>query len=142
LKLAHKWGVGVENIDLDVARARGIQVGRTPGSNAIPVAEFAVGLMLAIGRRIVMAHNLTVAGQWAKNEVWRHGIMLSGKTVGLVGFGAIGQQVARRVAGFGCGVLYNTRSRLPAEQEAALAPPIAGWRRCWWSPTSSVCAAS
>jgi phosphoglycerate dehydrogenase-like enzyme len=120
LKLAHKWGVGVENIDLDVARARGIQVGRTPGSNAIPVAEFAVGLMLAIGRRIVMAHNLTVAGQWAKNEVWRHGIMLSGKTVGIVGFGAIGQQVARRVAGFGCTVVYNTRTRLPADQEAAL----------------------
>jgi phosphoglycerate dehydrogenase-like enzyme len=120
LKLAHKWGVGVENIDLDVARLRGIQVARTPGSNAVPVAEFAVGLMIAIGRRIVTAHNLTVQGQWAKNEIWRRSIMLSGKTVGIVGLGAIGKQVAQRVQGFGCAVLYNTRHRLPPGQEAAL----------------------
>src|SRR6201999_4362096 len=102
----------VENIDLEVARARGIQVARTPGSNAVPVAEFAVGLMIAIGRRIVTAHNLTVQGQWAKNEIWRRSIMLSGKTVGIVGLGAIGKEVARRLTGFGCMVLYNNRTRL------------------------------
>ena len=120
LKLAHKWGVGVENIDLDVARARSIQVARTPGSNAIPVAEFAVGLMIAIGRRIVTAHNSMVQGQWAKNEIWRRSIMLSGKTVGIVGLGAIGKEVAKRVAGFGCTVLYNTRTPLPKTEETAL----------------------
>lgn len=120
LKLAHKWGVGVENIDLDVARARSVQVARTPGSNAIPVAEFAVGLMIAIGRRIVTAHNSMIEGRWAKNEIWRRSIMLSGKTVGIVGLGAIGKQVARRVAGFGCTILYNTRRPLPKTQEAAL----------------------
>jgi D-3-phosphoglycerate dehydrogenase len=119
LKLAHKWGVGVENIGLEVARARSIQVARTPGSNAVPVAEFAVGLMIAIGRRIVTAHNLTAAGQWAKNEIWRRSIMLSGKTVGIVGLGAIGKQVAQRVAGFGCTVLYNTRTPLPQAEETA-----------------------
>ncbi len=118
LKLAHKWGVGVENIDLDVARRRGILVARTPGGNAIPVAEFAVGLMIAIGRRILTAHNSMVRGEWAKNEIWRRSIMLSGKTVGIVGLGAIGKQVARRVQGFGCPVLYNTRTRLPAAEEA------------------------
>jgi phosphoglycerate dehydrogenase-like enzyme len=119
LKLAHKWGVGVENIDLDVARARGIQVARTPGGNAVPVAEFAVGLMIAAGRRIVTAHNSMLQGQWAKNEIWRRSIMLSGKTVGIVGLGAIGKQVAQRVRGFDCTVLYNTRTKLAVAEESA-----------------------
>jgi phosphoglycerate dehydrogenase-like enzyme len=120
LKLAHKWGVGVENIDLDVARARSIQVARTPGSNAIPVAEFAVGLMIAMGRRIVTAHNSMIEGRWAKNDIWRRSIMLSGKTVGIVGLGAIGKEVAKRLSGFGCVVFYNTRTPLPAAEAAAL----------------------
>ncbi len=120
LKLAHKWGVGVENIDHAVARERGIRIARTAGSNAVPVAEFAVGLMLAIGRRIVMAHQSMLEGRWAKNDVWRQSILLSGKTVGIIGLGAIGKQVARRVAGFGCTVLYNNRTPLPATMEAEL----------------------
>jgi phosphoglycerate dehydrogenase-like enzyme len=120
LKLAHKWGVGVENIDIDVARARSIQVARTPGGNAIPVAEFAVGLMIATGRRIVTAHNSMVEGRWAKNDIWRRSIMLSGKTVGIVGLGAIGKEVAKRLPGFGCTVLYNTRTPLSAAEAAAL----------------------
>jgi D-3-phosphoglycerate dehydrogenase len=120
LKLAHKWGVGVENIDQAVARARGIKIARTTGSNAIPVGEFAVGLMLAVGRRIVAAHQSMLEGRWAKNEVWRQSILLSGKTVGIIGLGAIGKQVAQRVAGFGCSVLYNNRSPLPAATEAEL----------------------
>jgi D-3-phosphoglycerate dehydrogenase len=118
LRLAHKWGVGVENIDLDVARTRGIRVARTTGSNAVPVAEFAVGLMIAAGRRIVAAHASMLEGRWAKNEIWRQSILLSGKTVGIVGLGAIGKQVARRVAGFGCTTLYNNRTRLEAAAEA------------------------
>ena len=120
LKLAHKWGVGVENIDMTTARARGIQVARTTGGNAVPVAEFAVALMLAAGRRIVTAHNSMVEGRWAKNEIWRHAILLSGKTVGIIGLGAIGAQVARRLAGFDCTVLYTNRHPLPPEREAAL----------------------
>lgn len=120
LKLAHKWGVGVENIDMDSARRRGIQVARTTGGNAVPVAEFAVGLMLAAGRRIVQAHNSMVAGQWAKNEIWRQSVLLSGKTVGIVGMGAIGTEVAKRVAGFGCRVLYTNRRRVDEAKEAAL----------------------
>ena len=134
LKLAHKWGVGVENIDLAVTRARDIQVARTPGSNAVPVAEFAVGLMIAAGRRIVMAHNSMLAGRWDKNEVWRRSIMLSGKTVGIVGLGAIGKQVAQRVAGFGCTVLYTTRTPLSAAEEAA--------RGVSWRPLGALLAQS
>jgi phosphoglycerate dehydrogenase-like enzyme len=102
-----------------MARARRIQVARTPGSNAVPVAEFAVGLMIAMGRCIVTAHNSMIEGRWAKNEIWRCSIMLSGKTVGIVGLGAIGKEVALRVAGFGCKVLYNTRTPLPPAEEVA-----------------------
>jgi phosphoglycerate dehydrogenase-like enzyme len=111
--------VGVENIDLDAARAQGIRVGRTTGGNAVPVAEFAVGLMIAMGRRIVTAHQSMLEGRWAKNDIWRQSILLSGKTVGIVGLGAIGKQVAKRLVGFDNVVLYNNRTRLPAEEEAA-----------------------
>ncbi len=120
LKLIHKWGVGIDNIDLDACRARGIQVARTTGSNATPVAEFTVGLMIALARRIVQAHISTAAGAWAKNEVWRHSIMVSGKTVGIIGLGTIGRRVAQRLRGFDCTILYHNRSRLAEAEEAAL----------------------
>ena len=120
LRLIHKWGVGLENLDLDAARARGISVARTTGGNSVPVAEFAVGLMIAAGRRIVTAHNSMQRGEWAKNQIWRQSIMLSGKTVGIVGLGAIGKQVAQRVRGFGCTVLYHNRTKLDAAAEAAM----------------------
>lgn len=120
LKLLHKWGVGIDNIDLNACRARKIQVARTTGSNAVPVAEFAVGLMLALGRRIVPAHIATAAGGWPKNEVWKQSVLLTGKTVGIVGLGAIGRGVARRLSGFDCTVLYHNRTRLPEAEEAAL----------------------
>ncbi|WP_431284518.1 2-hydroxyacid dehydrogenase [Humitalea sp. 24SJ18S-53] len=125
LKLMHKWGVGIDNIDLDAARGRGIQVARTTGSNATPVAEFAVGVLVALARRIVFAHNTTVAGGWAKNDVWKQGIMVSGKTVGIIGMGSIGLQLAKRLAAFDCPILYHNRNRLPAAEEAKLG---AEWR--------------
>jgi phosphoglycerate dehydrogenase-like enzyme len=120
LKLVHKWGVGIDNIALDACRARGVQVARTTGSNATPVAEFAVGALIALARRIVQAHNSTAAGGWAKNEVWRHSIMVSGKTVGIIGLGTIGKRVAQRLRGFECPILYHNRNRLPAAEEQAL----------------------
>lgn len=120
LKLVHKWGVGIDNIDLDYCRKHGIKVARTTGSNAAPVADFTIGLMLALARRIVPAHNSTAAGGWAKNEVWKQSIMVSGKTVGIIGLGAIGKGVAKRLQGFDCRVLYYSRTQLPPEQEKAL----------------------
>ena len=120
LKLMHKWGVGIDNIDLDYCRAHGIQVARTTGSNATPVAEFTIGLMLALGRRIVQAHAATSAGGWPKNEVWKKSVLLSGKTVGIIGLGAIGKGVAKRLSGFDCTVLYHNRNRLPEAEERAL----------------------
>lgn len=120
VKLFHKWGVGVDNIDMEACRARGIQIARTTGSNAAPVAEFAVGAMIALARRIVPAHISTAAGRWEKNEVWKRSIMVTGKTVGIVGLGSIGKGVAKRLAGFDCRILYHNRNRIPAAEEAAL----------------------
>lgn len=120
IKLFHKWGVGVDNIDLDACRARGIRIARTTGSNAVPVAEATIGLMIAIARRIVQAHVSVVAGGWPKNEVWRHSILVSGKTVGILGLGAIGKGVAKRLRGFDCTILYHNRNRLPEAEEGAL----------------------
>jgi phosphoglycerate dehydrogenase-like enzyme len=120
VKLFHKWGVGVDNIDVDACRARGIRIMRTTGSNAVQVAEATVGLMIAVARRIVQAHIATVAGGWPKTEVWQRSVLVSGKTVGIVGLGAIGKALAKRLRGFDCTILYTNRNRLPAAEEAAI----------------------
>lgn len=120
VKLVHKWGVGVDNIDLDAARARGVTVARTTGSNARPVAEFTVGAILALSRRLIEAHTTTQQGQWLKNQIWRGSSMLGGKIVGIVGFGPIGRNVARCLTGFGCTLLYTKRNRLLLMEENAL----------------------
>lgn len=120
MKLFHKWGVGIDNIDIEACRARGIRIARTTGSNAVPVAEYTIGLMIALGRRIPQAHISTRDGGWEKNEVWRRSILLSGKTVGIIGLGAIGKGVAKRLRGFDCTILYHNRNRLPAAEEAEL----------------------
>lgn len=120
LKLIHKWGVGVENIDLDAVTARGVPLARTTGSNATPVAEFAVGLMVALSRRLAYADSNLREGRWLKKEVWPDCFMISGKTIGIVGLGTIGQRVARRLQGWDVRLLYSKRNRLAGEQEAVL----------------------
>lgn len=120
LRLLHKWGVGVDNLDLGAARALGIQVARTAGSNAVPVAELTVALMIACLRDLVPAAAGLSAGHWLGGNYARPALLLSGKTVGLVGFGAIGQTVARLLAGFGCPVLYAKPTRVDPALEARL----------------------
>ncbi|WP_353184232.1 2-hydroxyacid dehydrogenase [Bosea sp. (in: a-proteobacteria)] len=120
LKLLHKWGVGYDNIDIATAKALGIQVARTTGSNALPVAEFALGLMLSALRFIAYGHAELKKGRWATGRLPGDTFTLSGKTVGIVGFGAIGQNLARLLAGFGCRILYSKRTPLAAAQEEAL----------------------
>jgi phosphoglycerate dehydrogenase-like enzyme len=120
LKLLHKWGVGVDNLDLDTARELGIRIARTTGSNAVPVAEFALGLMLSALRFIAYGHAELKKGEWRGGRLPSETFMLSGKTVGIVGFGAIGQNLARLLRGFGCTILYNKRQPLAAAEEAAL----------------------
>ncbi len=118
LKLLHKWGVGVDNFDLDAARECKIKVARTTGSNAMPVAEFAIGLMLATLRNMAGGHHGLQQGVWQRNM--REAFLLSNKTVGLVGFGAIGKNVARLLQSFNCTILYNKTKPLDAAEEAKL----------------------
>lgn len=121
LKLVHKSGVGVDNIDIDTARDLGIRVARTTGSNAVPVAEFALGLALSAMRGIAHGNSVLKGGEWrGPAGLPNKTFLISGKTVGIIGFGAIGQAFARILNGFGCSILYNQRSRLPAEREREL----------------------
>ncbi len=101
LKVVARYGVGVEAVDLAAAAARGIPVTNTPGANADAVADHAVGLMLAALRHTVDGDRRVRAGDWAV----RRGRELGALTVGVVGFGRIGQGVARRLSGFGSRVV-------------------------------------
>ena len=120
LKLLHKWGVGTDGFDFAAARELGIKIARTTGSNAIPVAEFTLGLMLATLRHLAYAHAELREGHWRGGRLPSDTYMLSRKTVGIVGFGAIGRTVTRLLQGFGCRVLYTTPRPLGADEEGAL----------------------
>lgn len=91
LKVISKHGVGVSNIDVEAATARGIPVYVTPGANAQSVAEMTLGLMFAAARRIGWMDAELHAGRWSRAQ---DGVELHGKTLGLVGFGQVGQRVA------------------------------------------------
>jgi D-3-phosphoglycerate dehydrogenase len=119
LKLLHKWGVGVDNLDLEAARQCGIKVARTTGSNAVPVAEFALGLTFAALRGISFGNAELKQGRWrGLAGLPMQTFLLSGKTFGIIGFGAIGKTLARIIRGFGCTVLYNKRTPLTPAEEA------------------------
>jgi len=96
LRVVGKHGVGVDNIDLAAAEAAGVRVVNAPGSNSGAVADLTFGLMLAVARQILPAHSSMLDGRWDRFP----GIELSGRTLGLVGFGRIGQAVAKRATGF------------------------------------------
>ena len=118
--MLHKWGVGTDNLDLVAARALGIAVARTTGSNAVPVAEFTLGLTIATLRHLGWAYAELRGGAWRGGRLPGDAFLLSGKTVGIVGFGAIGRALTRLLAGFGCPVLYQTPRRLDPAEEASL----------------------
>ena len=105
LKVIGRAGVGVDNIDLDAATRRGVLVLNTPGGNAVSVAEHAFALLLALARRVPLANESTRAGEWRKSEF--SGYELKGKTLGLVGLGRIGQEVARRALAFEMSVVAH-----------------------------------
>ena len=121
LKLLHKWGVGTDNFDIETARRLGIKVARTTGSNALPVAEFTIGLMLSTLRFLAFGHQHLQQGAWRGiSDLPAETLLLTGKKVGIVGFGAIGQNVARLLGSFGCKVIYTKRTPLAAAEAAAL----------------------
>ena len=103
LKVIGRAGVGVDNVDIAAATRRGIVVANAPDSTVVSAAEQTIGLMVALARNIPQAHAALKAGRWER-ERWS-GIELAGKTLGLVGFGRIGRQVARRATGLGMRVV-------------------------------------
>lgn len=115
LKAVGRAGVGVDNIDLNAARERKVTVVNSPTATSIAVAELAMGLMLAVMREIPRADAGMKAGKWLKKEL--EGGELNGKTLGIIGFGNIGMQVAKRAAAFDMKVLgYDPL--IPAEEIA------------------------
>jgi D-3-phosphoglycerate dehydrogenase len=101
LKVIARYGVGVDNVDLAAARKKRIVVTNTPGANSVSVAELALGLMLALARQIPEAVEAVHQGKWPRYS----GVSLEGKTIGILGLGAIGKQLALRLNGFDCKIL-------------------------------------
>ena len=96
-------GVGVDNVDIDAATRRGIVVANAPESTVVSAAEHTIGLLVALSRNIPQAHAALKQGRWERGRYG--GIELEGKTLGVLGFGRIGQQVARRALGLGMRVV-------------------------------------
>jgi phosphoglycerate dehydrogenase-like enzyme len=109
LKMMHKWGAGYDAIDVAALRARGIPLLRTAGANANYVAELALALMIMSRRNLARADRALRSGTWEAEKHWADSSSLFGKTVGLVGYGAIARALEGLLAGFGCTVLKTTR---------------------------------
>jgi D-3-phosphoglycerate dehydrogenase / 2-oxoglutarate reductase len=103
LKVIGRAGVGVDNVDVEAATRRGIVVANAPESNVVSAAEHTVGLLVALARNIPQAHAALKQGRWERKLYG--GIELDGKTLGVLGFGRIGQQVSRKAAGLGMRVV-------------------------------------
>ena len=97
MKVIGRAGVGVDNVDVEAATRRGIVVANAPESNIVSAAEHTIGLLVALARNIPQAHAALVDGRWERSK-WG-GVELAEKTLGVLGFGRIGQQVARRALG-------------------------------------------
>ncbi len=114
LKVIGRCGVGLDNIDLRAAGARGIPVVYTPGANAQTVADLTIGLFLALARKITQADRMTRGYEWKRimgNDLW-------GKTLGIFGLGQIGVNVARRAKGFDMNVVaYDVVQNVPLARE-------------------------
>lgn len=121
LKMIQKYGIGVDKIDCKAAEELNIPVCITAGANSVPVSEMAIGLMLAVNRRIPYVDKAVRVGQWPKAEMRAQCYMLRGKTIGLVGIGNIAKQVAKRLSGFDVKeIVYYDIFRLSEEKEQEL----------------------
>jgi glyoxylate reductase len=127
LKVVSNYAVGFDNVDVPACTARGIPVGNTPGVLTETTADLAFALMMAAARRLPEGDRYVRAGKW---KTWGPMLLLGpdvhGATIGIVGFGRIGQAVARRAAGFGMTILYHDVQRadpaVEAEHSASFLP--------------------
>lgn len=105
LKLIIRGGVGLDNVDLDYAAQKGIQVNNTPAASSVAVAELAFAHMLAVPNRLIEGNNSMKEGKWIKKELKRTELM--GKTLGIIGLGRIGTEIAKRAQAFGMRVIAS-----------------------------------
>ena len=126
LRVIGRAGVGVDNIDLEAATHKGIAVMNTPGANAVAVAEQTLGMMLAMARHLCRADALMHAGKWEKKSL--QGTELRAKTLGIIGLGRIGMEVARRARAFGM-ELVGARSVCFGRGGEGAGDPAGGARR-------------
>jgi lactate dehydrogenase-like 2-hydroxyacid dehydrogenase len=121
LKVVSNFAVGFDNVDVAACTARGIPVGNTPGVLTETTADLAWALLMAGARRVAEGDRYVRAGRW---RTWGPMLLLGsdvhGSTLGIVGFGRIGQAVARRAGGFGMTILYHDLARAPDAVEAEL----------------------
>ena len=121
LKLLANFGTGVDHINLAAARAKDLVVTNTPGVLTDDTADMVMALILGVARRIGEGEKLLRAGDWRGwSPTGMLGHRVTGKRLGIVGMGRIGQAVAVRARAFGCSIHYHNRHRLPAAAEAAL----------------------
>ena len=120
LKLLQFLSIGYDSVDLKAASELGITVANNPGFCAIPVAEHAIMAMLALMRWAAYSHMELVKGNWVQNEIQFKIGELNGKTVGILGLGSIGTEVAKRLKGFNMRILYHKRNRLDEAAEKEL----------------------
>jgi D-3-phosphoglycerate dehydrogenase len=123
LRAIGRAGVGVDNIDIDAATHSGIVVMNTPGANAVAVAELTLGLMISMARSVPRANSTMHAAKWEKKSL--QGSELRGKTLGIVGLGRIGLEVARRARSFGMELIGYDPFIAPViarENQVALVP--------------------
>lgn len=105
LKLIIRAGVGIDNIDVDYAKEKGVAVKNTPNASSNSVAELAIGHMFALARFIAISNYTMREGQWNKKKY--EGTELSGKTLGIIGMGRIGKSLAKKAEALGMNVIYN-----------------------------------
>ncbi len=126
LKLIANFGNGVDNIDVEAALKRGITVTNTPGVLTEDTADMTMALILSVARRIVEGAQTVTTGNWAGwSPTWMLGARISGKRLGIVGMGRIGQALARRARAFGLSIHYHNRRRLSSAVEESL-------EATWW----------
>ncbi len=135
LKVIGRAGVGVDNVDVEAATRRGIVVANAAESTVDSAAEHAIALLLALARNVPQAHAALTAGTWDRARFT--GIELAGKTLGVLGLGRIGRQVAHRALGLGCASSRTTRSWPQIGSASSVSNRPARSRRSTPRPTSS-----
>src|SRR5215813_12754245 len=129
LRVVGRAGVGVDNVDVEAATQRGIVVMNTPSGNTISTAELTFSMLMALARKIPQAHASMKAGEWNRKAF--QGTELSGKTLGILGMGRIGGEVAKRAGAFGMRVLAYDPYLTPARAAALQVELVSDLDKLW-----------